>query len=616
MYKLEKLRPRLEFVDKVEDFLPRREEIRLALEKAIEAHKGQFRKSGEAYVNHCVAVAGILESWGLNQEQHKDLFCAALLHDSEEDTNYGLNRIEIDFDNGVMKLVDGVSKFRSEGVDENDVDRETLRKVVMNTFIDPKVGLLKLADRLHNMRTLGAMPREKRAAKAWETLMVYAPLAESLGMWVVKTELEDLAFLYIDPVKYEATKEELDGDKRLEQIFIKDGMERIENLLKMANLRGEVGVRVGGYWKCLKKREKAGMKGLSELGNFADINDILSLRVRFDDVDSCYRFLGALRQYFGVMIDETRADDFISIAPRDNGYMAMQETINFAEGAVEVAMMTKEMEEFNNWGVVSLLRRGERALSSYRLKLLFTPTGEVRFLPVGANGVDLAARLNRSLLANMTGVRVDGAVWGLGDPLPNGSTVEILTGENGEVIEADDLLKNTLLPSTRRTVEELTKQREHDKLVETGEKLMEEVLAKRGLFSLGDILGVRLDWNNKVSRVLFEFGCGDLRDLYYKFACGALGPERLAGFLEEVGINKFGLGLVSVGLSGSNKSGVLADVSEVISFIGGDIVNFKLVWKGESRYRLRFVIKGLLNKEDELLSLLKDGDGLGKIEVV
>ena len=607
MYKLESLRPEICFVDRVEDFLPRREEIKLALEKAISAHEGQFRKSGEAYVTHCVAVASILKSWGLTQEKHEELFCAALLHDADEDTDYGLVEIKKDFGDKVAGLVDGVSKFRSEG--RTGTDRETLRKVVMNTFVDPKVGLLKLADRLHNMRTLVAMPEDRRAAKAWETMNVYVPLAESLGMWVVKTELEDLAFLYIDPLKYEKIKAELDGDKRLELRFIEEVVERVESLLESSDLLGEVGIRVGGYWKSFKKRERAGMKGLSELESFSDINDILSLRIVLESVDDCYRFLGRLRQYFGVMADETRADDFISIAPRDNGYMALQETINFTEGAVEVAMMTKEMEEFNNWGVVSLLRQGVEDLSGYRLKLLFTPAGEVRFLPVGANGVDLAARLNRSLLANMTGVRVDGENWGLGRPLPNGATVEILTGENGEVVEADDLLKNELLPSTRRTVEELIKQREHDRLVETGERLMENVLSKRGLFSLGDILGVRPEWGDKVKRVMFEFGCGDLRDLHYKFACGALGPARLADFLDEVGINKIDLELVSVSLSGVNRRRVLADVSEMISSIGGDIVNFKLVWVGEGKYRLRFVVAELVGREEKLRNLLSGDNG-------
>ena len=359
MREIRSLRPEMKYVDRVENFLPRRERVRLAMEKAIKAHEGQFRKSGEAYVNHCVAVAGILESWGLSQVSHEDLFCAAMLHDADEDTDYGVVDIESDFGKRVAELVDGVSKFRSEEGDDSEVDRETLRKVVMKTFIEPKVGLLKLADRLHNMRTMGAMPREKQAAKAWETLMVYVPLAESLGMWVVKTELEDLAFSYIDSYKYEATRTELDKDKRLKPDFVEGAVERVERLLELASLQGEMGVRVGGYWKSCKKREKAGMKGLSGLESFSEINDVLSLRVRFENVDDCYGFLGTLRQYFGVLVDETRADDFISTSPRDNGYMALQETVNFIEGAVEIAIMTEEMEDFNNWGVISLLRRGE-----------------------------------------------------------------------------------------------------------------------------------------------------------------------------------------------------------------------------------------------------------------
>ena len=617
MYRVESLRPETDFVDRVEDFLPETEKIERALFKAIDAHEGQFRKSGEVYVNHCVAVASILQSWGICQEGNEDLFCAALLHDAVEDTEYGLGEIEGEFGDGVASLVDGVSKFRSEEkTSKKNIDKETLRKVVMKTFVDPRVGLLKLADRLHNMRTLEAMSGEKRVAKAWETLTVYVPLAESLGVWVVKTELEDLAFANINSDKYEKVRRELDRDPRLTLGFIEGMVEKIEGLMETAGMLGKVGIRVGGYWKSYKKRERSGMRGMSGLGSFADINDVLSIGVKLEEINDCYRFLGMLRQYFGILVDESRADDFIYVAPRDNGYMALQETIVLEEGAVEVAIMTERMEEFNNWGVVSLLRRNELDLSDYQLKLLFTPAGDVRFLPVEANGVDLAATLNRSLLAGMVGVKVDGDDWGLGEPLPNGSTVEIVTGDSGREVEVGVLLEHELLPRTERMVKDLLRQKERDALVEKGEGLMEAVLRDRGLFCLGDILGIKPGWSNKVNGVLFEFGCENLRDLYYKFGSGALGSERLTKCLDEMGINKLGLGLTSVSLFGINRQGVLAEVTEVISFVGGDIMNLKLIWVGENRYRLRLVIDGLLDKEKELRDLLERDNRFGGVEVV
>ena len=153
------------------------------------------------------------------------------------------------------------------------------------------------------------------------------------------------------------------------------------------------------------------------------------------------------------------------------------------------------------------------------------------------------------------------------------------------------------------------------KEVSMAENMM-EVLKERGLFSLGDIFGVGPDWSGKVSRVLFEFGCEDLRDLHYKFGSGALTPVRLAGFLDEIGIDKESLGLVSVSLSGSNRQGLLAEVTEMITSIGGDIVNLKLVWEDEDKYRLRFVVDGLSDRESELLSLLAEGGGLEEIQVV
>lgn len=233
-----------------------------------------------------------------------------------------------------------------------------------------------------------------------------------------------------------------------------------------------------------------------------------------------------------------------------------------------------------------------------------------------SNAIDFAARLNRSLLASMVGVRVDEESWDLSEPLPNGAMIEILTSEDGEVSNIYDLLENDLLPMTRRTVEDLLRHRDHDLMVDKGERLMEKVIKERGVFCLGDILGISSGWDSKVSRVLFEFGCEDLRDLHYKFGCGALSASKLVRFLDEVGLDGPKLKLVSVSLSGVNRQGVLASVSEKINSMGGDIVNLKLIWGDEGRYRLRLVIKGLLNKKDELESLFDDDGWSEEVEVV
>jgi (p)ppGpp synthase/HD superfamily hydrolase len=338
--------------------------MRAAYDLAVKSHEGQYRNSGEPYINHCVEVFKILrDEWKIEDE---DYLIAALLHDTVEDTNITLQKIKTEFGDQVTEFVDGVTKLQTK----NDI--ETLKKVLNKTYLNPGVAIIKLADRLHNMRTLEFMKPEKQIEKASETLDVYTKLAESLGMWEVKTELEDLCFKYLEPEKYKQTLLELKSDSRLSTDFVGHMKSRIEQLLIENKIDSEVETRKSGSWILIKKQEKMALTGKSSPNTFKDINDVISFRVKTNSVNDCYRVLEKVHNEFGEMIDYDRFDEFIGANKRINGYQALQTTVNSNQGPIEIAIMTKEMEEFNNRGIINLINEG-KDLKNYVLKLVLLP---------------------------------------------------------------------------------------------------------------------------------------------------------------------------------------------------------------------------------------------------
>ncbi|MDZ4209699.1 MAG: HD domain-containing protein, partial [Candidatus Curtissbacteria bacterium] len=356
-----------------------------AHELAQEAHDGQFRAEGLPYFTHPVEVARILrEEWKINDE---NILCAAILHDIVEDTDVTLKEIKIAFGEDVAKLVDGVSKFRSENGNESS-DRETVRKVFDRTLIDPRVAVLKIADRLHNMRTLESMPRDKQLAKSRETLSVYSKLAESLGMWMVMNELEDLSFKYLNITEYGKWKERLKNDPRNSDLFMAYTLSSLEAIVRESDVNAQVVVRKNTLWRLRQKSER--------ITRFEDNNDAVSFRVIVEDnerpleaKDNCYKLLGRFREAYLKEENYDRFRDYY-VRSKDNKYSAIQMTINTLNGAVEIAITSSSKEEFNNWGVVSLLKKEQKELSEYALKLVFTPLGQVKFFPKEATGVDFA----------------------------------------------------------------------------------------------------------------------------------------------------------------------------------------------------------------------------------
>lgn len=290
--KREGLRPTVCFEVSEEEFLAGKS-VRVieAYKLAFGVHELDKRKTGEPYIFHCTAVAEILGRWGADEDE----IVAGLLHDAVEDHPdiLSLEQIEKGFGERVAHLVDGVSKFRTPSGKDNDF--ETLRKIARETLFEPGVAKVKLADRLHNMQTLEAFSDDKQREKARETLAMYVPLAESLGLWQVKNALADISFSYMDPVRYNEVKNKIDGDPRLNEGFIRKTEEDIRGALVEAGVSAVVEHQVGGYWELSEKQKKSGMISDSHPKEFSDITDVVSFRVILEGEQNkkeCYSAMG------------------------------------------------------------------------------------------------------------------------------------------------------------------------------------------------------------------------------------------------------------------------------------------------------------------------------------
>lgn len=576
----------------------RSDKINSAYNFAQKSHEGQFRKSGEPYFTHCVEVFNILQNeWGIKDESY---LIAALLHDVVEDTNVTPEEIKLRFGDEVLELVSGVTKLKSS------TDRETLKKVLDKSYINPGVALIKLADRLHNMRTLQFMNPEKQIAKSRETLDVYTRLAESLGLWKAKTELEDLCFKYLNPEDYQKTLRELESDQRLSPNFTYYLTSRIEQLLSDNSIEGKVEKRKSGCWILNKKREKMALKGKSGCSGFKDVNDVVSFRVQLNTVHDCYRVLHEIHRDFGEMVDYDRFDEFIGANKRVNGYEALQTTIDFPQqGPVEIAIMTKEMEEFNNNGIVSLINSG-KDVKGYILKLVFTPTGTVRFLPKNATGVDFAAAINPRVLAEAESINIDGIEKPLSVVIPNASTLRINLGESRRAPLGG--LEDYCLPQTRKTILEQRTLENRDGLVAKGQQKLESILIPRGLLVLSDI-------GDSINPLLYKLGCQSIDDLYFMVGNNSIKEELLNRELDLAGITKEKLRITSIRLIGDDRPKVLVDVVKKISEMDKNIVRIEQKNTG-GKFNIRILTEDMGQEDEERLRKYLNNDSRFSISLV
>ncbi len=472
------------------------ERARQAYVLARVAHEGQVRDSGGPYMVHPLAVAGILLDLGLDAET----VIAALLHDVAEDTPISLEIIYNMFGPGVGGIVEGVTKIgRIEARELRDEQAVNLRKMFLAMSEDVRVILLKLADRLHNMRTLEAKPEEKQRKTAQETREIYAPLAHRLGIWPVKSELEDLAFRYLEPQAYQDVLRAVNQRRSAQERELREIVQTLRRTLSAAGITADIQQRAKGIYSIYEKMQRR-QQGMER------IYDILAVRIIVEEVRDCYTALGVVHNLWRPMPGQF--DDYIA-TPKDGGYRSLHTTVMY-KGAhpLEVQIRTQEMHRDAEYGIAAHWRYKERSGKidrSFEEKLawlretlawrqdvsddrefvetvktevfqnrvyVFTPKGDIKDLPAGATPVDFAYSIHSALGHRCVGARVNGRLVSLSHRLQTGDVVEILTVKV-EKGPSQDWLSFVVSPSTRAAIRRWFKRREREENVSRGREILE-----------------------------------------------------------------------------------------------------------------------------------------------
>jgi len=477
--------------------------IERAYAVAARKHAGQVRKSGDPYITHPLAVATILAELGMNSET----LCAALLHDTIEDTDYTLAELRREFGDDVTSLVDGVTKL--DKVKYGDAAQaETVRKMVVAMSRDIRVLVIKLADRLHNMRTLRYLPREKQEQKSREVLEIFAPLAHRLGMNTVKWELEDLAFSMLFPKRYDEIARLVSERAPRRDVFLQDVIEYVSTDLREAKIKARVTGRPKHYYSVYQKM-------IARNVGFDDIYDLVGIRVLVDSVRDCYAVLGTVHARWNPV--PGRFKDYIAM-PKFNLYQSLHTTVIGPEGKpVELQIRTWGMHRRAEYGVAAHWKYKEETtagagrgtadlawlrqlvdwqrettdpaefLESLRFDLgagevyVFTPRGEVIALPQGATPVDFAYAIHTEVGHRTIGARVNGRLVALESALNNGDTVEIFTSKAQDAAPSRDWLQFVKSARARNKIRHWFSKERREAAAETGKAAIARAMRKQGL---------------------------------------------------------------------------------------------------------------------------------------
>lgn len=490
-------------------------QVRRAYFYAEQAHDGQRRKSGEAYVTHPLAAASILASMHLD---HQSLM-AAMLHDVIEDTEISYDGLQSQFGESVADIVDGVSKLTHlEFETKAEAQASNFQKMVLAMAEDIRVILVKLADRLHNMRTLGAMRPDKQRRIAKETLDIYAPIAARLGMRDLQIELEDLAFQAHYPMRAKHIRRAVVKARGQRKDVISSIQQTIEQRLKQEGLKGTVTGREKHLYSIYQK-----MKSQSK--SFLEIMDVFAFRVVTDSVDDCYRVLGAVHNLYKPV--SGRFKDYIAI-PKSNGYQSLHTDLFGASNiTIEVQIRTKEMDAVASQGVAEhshykaygdsdsavgsytrarkwvqgLLEMQKRAGNSMEFiesvkedlfpeeVYVFTPKGKIMELPAGSTPVDFAYAVHTDIGNSCVSCRVNRRLAPLSQPLENGQTVEIITTPRAQPNMA--WLNFVTTGKARTAIRHYLKNQQRHESVDLGQRLLNQFLGKYGV-GIADVDQVKL----------------------------------------------------------------------------------------------------------------------------
>ncbi|MFT8395451.1 RelA/SpoT family protein [Propionibacterium sp.] len=480
--------------------------IERAYRTAEHYHSGQARKSGDPYITHPLAVATILAELGMTEPT----LCAALLHDTVEDTSYTIEQLKADFGETVSILVDGVTKL--DKVQYGDSAKaETIRKMVIAMSRDIRVLVIKLADRLHNMRTLGFLRPDKQNRIARETLEIYAPLAHRLGMNAIKWELEDLSFSTLQPKVYDEIVRLVAQAAPKREQQLREVIDEVKNYLKDAGIKATVYGRPKHYYSIYQKMVVRGR-------DFADIYDLVGLRILVDTTRDCYGALGVIHTHWNPL--PGRFKDYIAM-PKFNMYQSLHTTVlSSGNHPVEFQIRTHEMHRRAEYGVAAHWKYKEDPnasggkidpegtdlawvhqlnqwtkeeqdpeafLDSLRFEIqtrevyVFTPKGDVMALPQGATPVDLAYAIHTEVGHRCIGARVNGKLAPLERKLENGDIVEILTSKAANAGPSRDWLNFVVSPRAKSKIRHHFTQERREEAVDLGKDALAKQLRRSGV---------------------------------------------------------------------------------------------------------------------------------------
>lgn len=507
---------------------------------ADQAHDGQKRTSGEPYVQHCLAVASILTDLRLDAQT----IAAGLLHDVLEDTKVTRAELEAQFGKEVLSLIEGVTKLgqfdqldsqAARSYDEREL--ESLRKMFLAMVDDPRVVMIKLADRLHNMRTLGVLGEDRRKRIARETLELFAPLANRLGIWQIKWELEDLGFRYLYPDKYKEIARLIDERRPDREGYINRIVQRLQEHCKAEGIDAEISGRPKHIYSIWKKMERK--------GGFDQVYDVRAVRVIVDTVAQCYQVLGIVHSLWRPIRNEF--DDYIA-NPKDNFYQSLHTAVVADDGkTLEVQIRTHEMHENSELGIASHWRYKEggrrdvkyeekiawfRSLMDWRNDVpdarefvdslrsdvfqdrvyVFTPKGKLIDLSAGSTPIDFAYHIHTDIGDRCRGARVNGALVSLDYQLQTGDRVEIVTAKRGGP-SRDWLNPNLGFVKTQRArtkIKQYFKKQDREQNIAQGREILERELRRLSLETMPLDAVAKLFVFDKLDDFYEKIGSGDI----------------------------------------------------------------------------------------------------------
>ena len=548
-----------------------RDLISRAYKFAEKAHEGQKRLSGEPYITHCIAVAEIL----IELQVPPEMVAAALLHDTVEDTDVTLNDLTNKFSPEIAKLVDGVTKLTNlpqvsradqvaiggkkkkssankSGQDEENADEEiavdrsrhrdlaneTLRKMLLAMGDDIRVVVIKLADRLHNMRTLSHMPEKKRISIARETMDIFAPLANRLGIWQLKWELEDLSLRYLKPDVYKDIAQKLSDRRKDREAEIAHIVSDLDVLMKKGKIEAEISGRPKHIYSIYRKMTDKGQP-------FEMVRDLRGVRLIVPDIPSCYAALGLIHTNWRPIPNEF--DDYIA-APKDNFYRSLHTAVLYSDGKpLEVQIRTPEMDQNAEFGIAAhwLYKEKKPLTDSYQQRInwlrklmdwkqdvddaqefvdgmksdvfedrvyVFTPRGDIIDLPRGSTPIDFAYHVHTEIGNRCRGAKVNGKLVSLDYHLQTGDQLEILTSKHGGP-SRDWLNMNLGLVKTQRArskIRQWFKKQDREQNLNQGKDILDKELHRLGLEEINmEVLARSLDLKTEED-MFIALGCGDL----------------------------------------------------------------------------------------------------------